>query len=211
MTIDVAFRVTGRCLPVEHAYSLSRAVQQFLTWFSEEPDAGLHLIHVAESGNGWVRPDPGELLHLSKRTRLTLRVPEARLADTQLLSGSALDVDGHEIMVGGVKTRTLSPARTLFSRHVVGSDAQTETQFMSLAAEMLKNIGIVPGTLMCGRASGISTPGRKLLTRSVLAAGLAPAASLTLQNKGLGPERKLGCGLFVPHKGIDSLIRAEQD
>ncbi|NCA73146.1 MAG: type I-MYXAN CRISPR-associated protein Cas6/Cmx6, partial [Sphingobacteriia bacterium] len=27
--------------------------------------------------------------------------------------------------------------------------------------------------------------------------------SIRLQREGLGPHRGLGCGLFIPHKGID--------
>lgn len=43
--------------------------------------AGIHTIHVAESGNGWERPDDAQHQWLlpSKRTRLMLRIPETRL------------------------------------------------------------------------------------------------------------------------------------
>jgi hypothetical protein len=36
-------------------------------------------------------------------------------------------------------------------------------------------------------------------------AGLRLEQSLALQRHGLGDERKLGCGLFIPHKGIGDL------
>ena len=36
-------------------------------------------------------------------------------------------------------------------------------------------------------------------------AGIAPEQSLALQRHGLGAERKLGCGLFIPHKDIGDL------
>jgi hypothetical protein len=32
--------------------------------------------------------------------------------------------------------------------------------------------------------------------------GLAEADSLAVQCAGMGPARHLGCGLFVPHKGV---------
>ena len=41
-----------------------------LPWMVDEPQAGIHLIHGAESGNGWIRPqEPDALLILSRRTR----------------------------------------------------------------------------------------------------------------------------------------------
>ena len=36
-------------------------------------------------------------------------------------------------------------------------------------------------------------------------AGLTPEQSLALQRQGLGAERKLGCGVFIPHKDIGDL------
>jgi len=41
-------------------------------------------------------------------------------------------------------------------------------------------------------------------------ADLEVEESLRLQQKGLGPYRYLGCGLFIPHKGIDD-IRKKKD
>ena len=53
-------------------------------------------------------------------------------------------------------------------------------------------------------APGLSGAG--IATAFVLMlAGLAPEESLALQWHGLGEERMLGCGLFIPHKGIGDL------
>ena len=49
--VDLAFRVACRCLPVDHAYALSRAVDDALPWFAHEEMTGLHLIHGAETGS----------------------------------------------------------------------------------------------------------------------------------------------------------------
>ena len=86
--VDVAFNIVCRSLPVDHAYALSQAIIQALPWFAEESGAGLHPIHVADSGNGWMRPEnPSDLLYLSKRTKLVLRLPHARAQDAKALSG----------------------------------------------------------------------------------------------------------------------------
>ena len=39
-------------------------------------------------------------------------------------------------------------------------------------------------------------------------AGLGPDESVRIQERGVGPHRKLGCGLFIQHKGIEPV--AEQ-
>ncbi len=209
--IDVSYRIAGRSLPVEHAHALSCAVQQSLPWFAQEHDAGLHLIHVAESGNGWIRPDavPGGLLYLSRRTRLTLRIPDARLTDAQRLSGSTLDVDGHRLTVGEHKVRPLRPARTLFSRFVVASEQDSETQFVALVEGELQEMDVRTNRLLCGKAHLISIPDERLYTRSLLVAGLTPDESVVLRHRGLGSGRKLGCGLFIPCKSIEPLDGAD--
>ncbi|MBV5275414.1 MAG: type I-MYXAN CRISPR-associated protein Cas6/Cmx6, partial [Lamprocystis purpurea] len=44
-----------------------------------------------------------------------------------------------------------------------------------------------------------------ITTRSLLLAGLKPDESLRLQQQGLGLHRLMGCGIFIPHKGIDAV------
>ncbi len=63
--VDLSFKVQCKQLPLDHAHALSQTIQQALPWFAEEPQAGIHLIHGAESGNGWIRPqDPDAILSL---------------------------------------------------------------------------------------------------------------------------------------------------
>ncbi|MBT4668468.1 MAG: hypothetical protein HOC17_04305, partial [Candidatus Ruthia sp.] len=42
-------------------------------------------------------------------------------------------------------------------------------------------------------------------TRSLMVADLRKAESVKLQEQGIGKHRLLGCGLFVPQKGIESV------
>ena len=64
--VDLVYRINCRSLPLDHAHSFSTAVRDHLSWIDEEERAGIHLIHGAESGNGWIRPDDAsnEVLHL---------------------------------------------------------------------------------------------------------------------------------------------------
>jgi len=51
----------------------------------------------------------------------------------------------------------------------------------------------------------IATPSETFQSRSLMLAGLTREQSLLLQQSGLGARRKLGCGLFIPHKDIGDL------
>jgi hypothetical protein len=75
--VDLAFRLSGGTLAVDHAHALSSAVLAELPWLASESGSGVHQVHVASSGHGWVRPDRDDcdVLNLSRRTRLTLRLP----------------------------------------------------------------------------------------------------------------------------------------
>jgi len=63
--------------------------------------------------------------------------------------------------------------------------------------------------LLCGIEHTISTPDGDIETRSVMIADLDKAASLSLQQTGVGPGRHLGCGIFLPHKGIRAVGETE--
>jgi len=204
--VDVVFSIQCRTLPVDHSYALSQAVAEALPWFADDEHAGLHTIHVAESGNGWMRPeDPNALLHLSRRTRLMLRLPRQRIEDAGKLTGQTLDIGGHAMQVEKAVVKPLSAITTLFSRYIVASEDLDEAAFMREAQDLLAGMGIRPKKMLCGIERVIATPDRKIHTRSLMLADLAVEESVRLQQRGLGPERTLGCGLFLPHKDINEV------
>jgi CRISPR-associated protein Cas6 len=204
--VDLVFNMNCRCLPIDHAYALSQAIQQALLWFEQEPQAGLHLIHGAESGNGWIRPDEQDaLLYLSRRTKLTLRLPQHRIKDAQDLSGKTLDIAGHSLKVGTAKEKPLSSMPVLFARHLVADPEQDEDAFLDKAVAQIQQMGIQCRKALCGRTHHFKLPDSELFTRSLMIADLKPSDSITLQQQGLGSEKKMGCGLFVPHKDIKSV------
>lgn len=201
--VDVIFGIQCRTLPVDHSYSLSRAVSEALPWFAEEENAGLHTIHVAESGNGWMRPDkPDALLHLSRRTKLMLRLPKQRIEDAAKLTGKTLNIDGNTMQVEKAVIKPLSTITTLFSRYLVAQADMGEDTFLRETQTLLGEMGIRPMKMLCGIARVITTPEREIHTRSLMLAELTVEASVKLQQQGLGSGRKLGCGLFIPHKDV---------
>lgn len=201
--VDLVFDIHCQCLPVDHAYALSQAVQNSLPWFEQEPQAGLHLIHGAESGNGWYRPDDqDELLYLSRRTKLTLRLPQHRIAAAQALTHQNLDIAGYSLTVGKAVIKPLNPLSVVWARHVVAEPEQDEELFLEQAVTQIQSLGIPCRKALCGKTHHFKLPAGELFTRSLMVADLKPEDSLILQQQGLGKERKMGCGLFIPHKDI---------
>ena len=206
--VDAVFAITCPSLPVDHAWALSQAIGNALPWFSAEPDAGLHTVHGAASGAGWIRPEGADaLLQLSHRARLTLRLPRDRVEAAAALLGRTLDVAGWPLRVDRLALRPLSRITTLHAHGVAfaNADAAEEIAFMSAATHELHTLGIVPATLLCGRMTTMATPAGVYRIRSLMFAGLTRAQSLVLQQRGLGIERRLGCGVFIPHKDIGDL------
>jgi CRISPR-associated protein Cas6 len=208
--VDAVFAISCRSLPVDHAYALSQAIQAVLPWFAADPEAGLHIIRAAESGSGWMRPEgPDMVLHLSQRTRLVLRLPQRRLDAATALLGRTLDVAGHALRVDRLSARPLSPITTLISHCVLLAGCDGESEFGLAAVQELAALGIRASTMLCGRVTALATPERTYQTRSLMLAGLTPEQSLDLQRRGLGAQRTLGCGLFIPHKDVGDLRRRQ--
>jgi len=201
--VDVVYSIDCRALPVDHAYALSQAIMRALPWFAEEESAGLHTIHVAESGNGWMRPDRADaLLYLSRRTKLTLRLPKHRIEDAGKLTGQTLDINGKHLRVEKSVVRPLSTITTLFSRYIVTRDGMDEDVFLQDAMAFFHKMGVYPNKMLCGMEHVIATPDRAIRARSLMLADLTVEESVKLQQQGFGTDRKLGCGLFIPHKDI---------
>lgn len=200
--VDLVFTIQCQTLPVDHAHDLSQAIHEALPWFMEEEEAALHLIHGAESGNGWERPEgDSDVIYLSRRTKLTLRLPKHRIDDAQTLSGMELDVAGNSIRIKEAKSRLFSTSHTLYSRHVVDENGDEE-QFIEVAVIALSKMGLSFKKVLCGKSHSLHTPEGILQTRSLMVAELQPADAVTLQQRGIGNYQKLGCGLFIPHKTL---------
>ena len=204
--IDVVFGITCRVLPVDHAYSLSQAIRKELGWLEDEPYAGVHTIHVAASGNGWYRPDSSDqMLHPSRRTKLSLRIPRHRLDDVRPLTGKTLDVDGNSLTVNQMTQKNLSHITTVFSRYIVVESAKDEMEFLKEIMASLQNMGIKPKKMLCGKENRLSKGDGTLVTRSLMIADLTFEESILLQQQGLGSHRLMGCGIFLPHKDISEI------
>lgn len=210
--VDLAFHFRCPMLPLDHAHPLSSELLSVLPWLAEEAHAGVHLIHGAASGNGWYRPeDPStELLHLSRRSRMRLRVPSHRLDDARALTGKTLNVAGHAIEVGESTVFKLSSLSTLFARYVITDAVLDENEFLEQAAGQLQALDIPCRKMLGGITHTLQFPDGPVHTRSLMVADLQPEQSVRLQQVGLGSGRSFGCGLFLPHKGIKPVKNDDQ-
>ena len=207
--VDVSFKLICRQLPTTHAWELAQALYRALPWLKDEPEAGIHQIHGATSGNGWERPADGELIHLSRRSRMHLRVPKQRIEATQSLTGTSLDIAGHALEVGESTIKPLQPQATIFSRYVIVPSGLDENGFLDMLVNELQKRGIHVRKMLCGIGHTLSTPEQDYETRSVMIADLDKQTSIELQETGIGPGRHLGCGIFLPHKGIKPVGETE--
>jgi CRISPR-associated protein Cas6 len=189
--VDVVFELRGHSVPQDHGYGLFRALCARLDWLDEELGAGVHPI------NGTVS-DTGEIF-LGRRARLALRLPVARAAEAMGLEGARLEV-GSGLEVGAGRTRELAPFGTQYS-HFVSTAAADEAEFLGRADALLKAAGL-PCTMICGKPHRAMTPAGEVRGFSLLLHGLTAEQSLAVQEQGLGEGRKLGCGIFVPHKSL---------
>ncbi len=207
--VDISFKLNCKMLPTTHAWPLQQALYRALPWLPDEPRAAIHQIHGASSGNGWERPPDGELIHLSKRSRMSLRVPSHRVEAARELVGQTLDIDGYPVGVGAAMVKLLQPLPTLFARYVVVPDGMDENRFVDWVVQELAEHDINIRKMLCGISHVVSTPEQEFETRSVMIADLGKPESISLQEIGLGPGRHLGCGIFMPQKGIRAVGEAE--
>ncbi len=207
--VDLHFKIDCKQIPISHAWELKQALYRALPWIKDEPEVGIHQIHGATSGNGWERPPDGELIHLSKRTRMHLRVPTSRIANANDLVGKTLDVNGYPVLVGTVLRKRIDPFSTIFSRYIVVPSDMNEDEFLGWVAEELKARDIQARKLLCGIGHQIEANGEAIATRSLMIADLDKSTSVALQEVGLGPHRHMGCGIFIAHKGIKAVGETE--
>ncbi len=187
--MDLSFELGGSTVAREHRRVLASAVERVLPWLAAERDAGLHPLNVATGA--------GTQALLSRRTRLTLRVPRHRLADAAQMEGASLAVGHATLQVGAPHVRELRPWGTLYAHLVAAQDDSHELDFLRSVDAELQALGI-QGRTICGRRQVLQTD--RLQGYGLMLDGLNARDSLRLLQAGIGRHRRLGCGVFVPHK-----------
>ena len=189
--LDLAFALTGNRVDRGYAVGLYEALVAAAPWLEDEPLAGVHPIK-------GLTPSAGTLL-IGGRTRLVLRVPDSRVAACEVLQGQALALPA-PLHVGNASPRELLAHPVLHARLVV-TGADDEGEFLVDIGRAITGLDLDCETIV-GRRGELRIGSQVWPGFSLMLYGLSPEESLRVQAHGIGLHRKLGCGLFVPHKSV---------
>jgi len=199
--IDLQFDLVGTTIPTENAQLLSVALQELVPWLGEEPGIGIQHLKGAETNSG------DATLNINRRTKLFLRVPRARVDAMQRLADQTLDLAGHVLQIGDFKTREFSPFANIYA-HFVDTGSAGEEQFVQDVMRELDGRFQLRCGFICGKQQTLQSTSGPLYGYSLMLHDVPPHKSLQLQDEGLGRNRLLGCGIFIPHKSIAPVIPA---
>jgi CRISPR-associated protein Cas6 len=207
---DLVFRLRGSKLEIDHAFVLAEALRSRLK-VETFARIGVHGVRMAGSGNGWNRPQQADAeMPLSRRARLAIRLHRDDYAEVAGISDQTLRLGRQQLEIGESAVRKLSSMASLHARAIRCDQGQSEPDFLAQVANDLQRLGIVVTRMICGRSGEIRSAEGSLFTRALLIADLKPEESVCLQQRGLGEAQRLGCGLFVPHRGIDAVYTAQE-
>src|SRR5882724_1837081 len=108
--VDLAFKLSGSKVLVDHGYALYSAISRILPEIHGAKSIGVHPIRGTYSGNG-------ELM-LRDSSRLVLRLESERIGEFLKLAGKRVDIDSHILRVGVPEVRMLRPRAAIYSRLV---------------------------------------------------------------------------------------------
>lgn len=184
--IELSFTLAGEAMP--SAASLWAALARAMPGLAAHAQTGLLPLPHADGSP------------LSRRARLTLRIPVNLRDAVAQLSGVELAMEDGVLKLGEARARALQPHPTLHA-HRVASDMGEEAFIAWVHAElraMEVRCGIICGRHLAGD-EGLPS-GYSLVLHE-----LNPEHSLRVQCMGMGGYRHLGCGVFVPYKAITKL------
>ena len=189
--VDLAFAVTGTSVARDYPAALYGALRALAPWLDEEPLVGVHPIR-------GLTPSAGSLL-IGGRTRLVLRVPASRVEACEDLQGRALELPS-PLHIGRLSRRELLAHPVVHARLVI-TGADDEGDFVADIGRAIAELGL-DCEIIVGRRGELRLGAELLTGFSLMLHGLSAAESLQAQAHGVGRHRKLGCGLFVPHKSV---------
>jgi CRISPR-associated protein Cas6 len=201
-TIDLAFKLVGESIPMDHGYALFSSVCKLVPTLHGDKRIGVHPIRGRQTAPG--------VLRLIEQSRLRVRLPSEDIAAYLSLAGSYLDLEGHSLGVGIPCIEALSPVPVLGARLVTYRHSLDPDSLITNVRGELAKIGIngEPQLVFSPRPSRLGEPIRrvfrvrdkKVVGYALRVSRLTPDASLKLQARGLGGRRRFGCGILVPIK-----------
>jgi len=193
--IDIQFDLVGTSVPIDHGFLLFLELSRILPWIATEEMMGIHPIHGAAT-------EHGELM-LNRRAKLMLRVPKERVDDVLNLTGHDIKLGANTLKIGQGKSKTLSMHTPLYA-HCVTTGSTDETIFAADVIKLLDDMNITT-RFICGRRQSLTTSEGVVYGYSLMLHDIPIEHAILIQQNGLGGNRKLGCGIFIPHKSIVAL------
>jgi CRISPR-associated protein Cas6 len=213
--IELSFPLRGTPLPYDHGYPLYRALASVVPWLGEPAQIDVAIVPIQGSPHGG-------FIHLTRVSRLAFRLDDGDAERLQPLAEQVLAIDAATLRLGRPTEFRLRPVPGLASPFVASEHHHHSDDVLAwLKAEFLTlDIRAVPTLrLRHGRAGASPVgPGRRSFDcpyerhsrqagdRSVVGwevqvFGLTPEESVRLQERGVGPGRRYGCGVFMPVVG----------
>ena len=199
MKVDLAFTlVCTHALPADHGYLLYSAVSRMLPEAHEADGYGIHPIGGRQLG--------GRTLQLTEHSRLVIRTDAEQIARFLPLAGKQLKLLDRMLRIGVPQVRSLVPAPALRSRLVtiklpdaIGQPADAAAElFRDSAVRQLGELGVsTEAMLSLGKRRTLRIKDKEVVGYEVVIEGLTAEESITLQERGLGGRRHMGCGIFV--------------
>jgi CRISPR-associated protein Cas6 len=200
--VDLSFRIIGELLPADHGYGLYSAIAHLCPTVHEQDGFSIATI----SG----KPDRQGKIHLSKNSRLKIRLPyeSNRIAQILPLAGQVLKIGAHSIQLGIPQIFPLRPFDKLRSRIVTIKKFQEPEPFLEAVKRQMDALGIQGDAFVPLDETG--QPMRKTIKIktytvvgfSLTVTGLSDEDSITLQAYGLGGKRRMGCGVFTSFPSV---------
>ena len=213
--IELSFPLGGTPLLYDHGYLLYRAVAAIVPWVGEPAQIDLAIVPIQGSPHGG-------FLHLTSVSRLAFRLNADDVEKLLPLSDQSLVIEAAALKPGRPTESRLRPVPGLTSPFVVAEHHRHSDEVLEwLKAEFRAlDIRVVPTLrLKHGRegASPVEQSRRSfdcpyarhhrqigdnaVIGWEVQVFGLAPVESFRLQERGIGPGRRYGCGVFMPVVG----------
>lgn len=190
--VDLAFRLNGSAIAVDHGYALYAALSRIVPEIHQANDIGVQPIRGIYTGNGKIQ--------LSPTSRLIVRLPDEAIRPYLKLAGKRLVVDDSPLSVGVPEVRMLLPVARLRARLVTIKGFLQEEEFLAAAMRQLQQLG-VNGRAHLGEHRTFRIKDKQVVGFEMFVTQLTAEESLDLQENGLGGRRKMGCGVFVPWGG----------
>lgn len=190
--VDLAFRIVGNTIPVDHGYALYSAISHVVPEVHGARNIGVHPIRGVYHGNGTLR--------LAEHSRLTVRLPDDDIKTYLKLAGKRLTLTGNVLTVGVPEVRMLRPVASLRARLVTIRGFLEPDGFLQAVRRQLESLGL-SGELALGDRRTFRVKEKQIVGFELYVTELDAEESLTLQEAGLGGRRHMGCGVFVQWRG----------